>query len=114
MEHWAEIRRLQRAEGLSVKEIVRRTGLARNTVRGALRSDEPPEYRREGPGSIVDAVEPEIRRLLMAWPRMPATVTAERIGWQRSMTVLKDRVRELRPLLGSRLLTGNHLVSYSP
>ena len=29
---------------------------------------------------------------------MPATVIAERIGWDRSMTVLKDRVRELRPL----------------
>ncbi|GAA3685060.1 IS21 family transposase [Lentzea roselyniae] len=29
---------------------------------------------------------------------MPTTVIAERIGWSRSMTVLKDRVRELRPL----------------
>jgi transposase len=34
----------------------------------------------------------------MATPRMPATVIAERIGWTRSMTVLKDRVRDLRPL----------------
>jgi transposase len=29
---------------------------------------------------------------------MPATVIAERIGWERSLTVLKVRVRELRPL----------------
>jgi len=29
---------------------------------------------------------------------MPATVIAERIGWERSITVLKDRVRELRPV----------------
>jgi hypothetical protein len=28
---------------------------------------------------------------------MPATVIAERIGWERSMAVLKDRVRLLRP-----------------
>ena len=42
--------------------------------------------------------EPDIRRLLMAWPWMPATVIAERIGWTRSLTILKDRVRELRPL----------------
>ena len=28
---------------------------------------------------------------------MPATVIAERIGWQHGLTVLKDRVRELRP-----------------
>lgn len=29
---------------------------------------------------------------------MPATLIAERIGWARSMTVLKDRIRELRPV----------------
>lgn len=28
---------------------------------------------------------------------MPATVTAERIGWTHSMTTLKDRVRQVRP-----------------
>jgi transposase len=98
VEDWAELRRLHRAEGLSINEIVRRTGVARNTVRSALRSDAPPEYRRAGNGSAVDAYEPEVRRLLMGAPRMPATVIAERIGWQRSMTVLKERVRELRPL----------------
>lgn len=98
MEDWAEIRRLHRAEGMPIKAIMRRLGVARNTVRSALRSDEPPEYRRESQGSIVDAVEPQIRALLVEFPMMPATVIAERIGWQRSLTVLKDRVRELRPL----------------
>jgi len=29
---------------------------------------------------------------------MPATVIAERIGWTHSLTILKDRVRQLRPL----------------
>jgi transposase len=48
-------------------------------------------------GSIVDGVEPRIRELLQAWPTMPATVIAERLGWDRGLTVLKDRVRELRP-----------------
>jgi transposase len=98
MEDWAEIRRLHRAEGCSIKEIVRRTGVARNTVRAALRSDTPPAYRRQPRGSAVDAVEGEVRALLAEFPRMPATVIAERIGWERSLTVLKDRVRELRPL----------------
>lgn len=46
----------------------------------------------------MDAVEPQIRELLAAWPAMPATVIAERIGWWRGMTILKDRVRELRPV----------------
>lgn len=98
MEDWAEIRRLHRAEGMPIKAIVRKTGIARNTVRNALASDEPPKYERAAKGSVVDAVEPEIRQLLTHWPTMPATVIAERIGWTRSLTVLKDRVRELRPL----------------
>ena len=38
MEDWAEIRRRHRAEGVSIKEIARGTGLARNTVRTAVRS----------------------------------------------------------------------------
>lgn len=98
METWAEIRRLHRSEGVSIKEIVRRTGLARNTVRTAVRADEPPDRARGPRGSVVDRVEPQIRALLAEHPTMPATVIAERIGWTRSLTVLKDRVRVLRPL----------------
>lgn len=98
VEDWAEIRRLHRAENLGVKTIARRLGVARNTVRSALRSDAPPKYQRTPRGSIVDAVEPEIRELLKDTPDMPATVIAERIGWERGMTVLRDRISELRPL----------------
>jgi transposase len=98
VENWAEIRRLHRAEGLSIKAIARRLKLARNTVRDALRSDEPPRYERAGSGSAVDAVEPQIRELLAEFPTMPATVIAERIGWKRGITILRDRVAELRPL----------------
>lgn len=98
VEDWAEIRRLHLAEGLSIKEVVRRTGIARNTVRSALRSEAPPVFDRKPRPSAVDAVEAEIRELLAEFPRMPATVIAERIGWDRSLTILKDRVRELRPL----------------
>ena len=98
VENWAEIRRLHRAEGLSIKAIARRLKLARNTVRDALRSDEPPRYERAGSGSAVDAVEPRIRELLGEFPTMPATVIAERIGWERGITILRDRVAELRPL----------------
>lgn len=98
MEAWAEIRRLYLAENVPIKEIARRLGLARNTVREAVRSCEPPRYERRSSGSAVDAVEPEIRRLLQAHPRMPATVIAERIGWRRGITILKERVAELRPV----------------
>jgi transposase len=98
VEDWAEIRRLHRVEGLSIKEIGRRLGVARNTVRAALRADGPPRYERARRGSIVDAVEPEILALLREFPTMPSTVVAERIEWQHSIRVLRDRVAELRPL----------------
>jgi transposase len=99
VEDWAEIRRLHRAEGMPIKQVARVMGCSKNTVKRALAAVGPPRYeRRVGGGSIVDAVEPRIRELLAAWPTMPATVIAERIGWTRSLTVLKDRVRELRPV----------------
>lgn len=97
MEDWAEIRRLHRAEGMPIKAIARRMGISKNTVKRALAAEEPPKYRRAGRGSIVDAVEPQIRQLLEQFPDMPATVIAERIGWRNSLTVLKDRIRVLRP-----------------
>src|SRR4051794_19049798 len=97
VEDWAEIRRLHRAEGVSISEIARRMGLARNTVKAALRSERPPRYERPARGSLADAVEPAVRALLADHPRMPATVIAERIGWTHSMTTLKDRLRQIRP-----------------
>jgi transposase len=97
VEDWAEIGRLHRSEGLPIKVIARVMRVSRNTVRAALRSAGPPRYQRPPAGSIVDAVEPQIRELLKAYPTMPATVIAERIGWTRSIRVLSARVAQLRP-----------------
>ncbi|MFG2199926.1 IS21 family transposase [Kitasatospora sp. NPDC048715] len=97
VEDWAEIRRLHRAEGLSARAVARHLGISRGTVLRALASDRPPVYQRPLKGSAVDQVEPAIRELLKQNPTMPATVIAERIGWERGLTILKERVRELRP-----------------
>jgi transposase len=97
VEDWAEIRRLYRAEQMPIKQVARVMGCSKNTVKRALAADGPPRYRRVPRGSVVDAAEPRIRELLRTWPTMPATVIAERIGWTRGLTVLKERVRELRP-----------------
>jgi transposase len=78
VEDWAEIRRLRKSESVSISEIARLMGCSRNTVKAALASDGPPKYWRQGRGSLVDGFEPRIRELLQAFPRMPATVIAER------------------------------------
>jgi transposase len=99
LEDWAEIRRLHRAERVPIKEIARRLGVARNTVRAALSSDRPPTYSRASPGSVVDPFEPQIRALLREWPTMPAPVIAQRIGWPSSYSdgPLKKLLARIRP-----------------
>jgi transposase len=98
VEDWAEIRRLHRAERMPIKVIARVVGCSKNTVKSALAADQPPTYRRQPRGSVVDAVEPRIRELLQACPTMPATVIAERIEWPYSIRTLSGRVAELRPI----------------
>jgi transposase len=97
VEDWAEIRRLHRAEGVPIKEISRRLGVARNTVRAALASDRPPKYQRASRGSVADAYEPRVRALLVEWPRMPGPVIARRIGWPYSEGPLKKLLTRIRP-----------------
>jgi hypothetical protein len=64
-------RREARSEGMPIKASARVIGVRRrNTVR-ALDSDGPPRYQRPPRGSLVDAVEPQIRELLRARPRIP-------------------------------------------
>src|SRR6185437_7949295 len=58
----------------------------------------PPAYQRPAAGSVVAEVDARIRELLAAWPTMPATVIAERVGWMYSIRTLRTRVAELRPV----------------
>ena len=55
MENWAEIHRLHRAEGVPIREVARRLGVARNTVRAALASDRAPRYPRGSISEIGDS-----------------------------------------------------------
>ena len=98
LDEWAEVRRLHRSEGLPIKAIARKLGISKNTVRRALRAGEVPRYQRAPAGSIADAAGPAIREQLALCATMPATVVAERIGWDRSIRVLRGKVGELRPL----------------
>ena len=65
VERWAELRREHFVRGVSIKELARRTGLARNTVRSALRADAPPGFRCRTFDDLTDTPEwaEEIRRV---------------------------------------------------
>lgn len=83
--------------------IARKLGISRNAVRRAIAGDAPPKYQRASKGSIVDAVESQIRELLEQWPEMPATVIAERIRWDRGLTVPKSKYGTVRRSALSRI-----------
>jgi predicted ATPase/DNA-binding CsgD family transcriptional regulator len=95
VEDWREIRRLH-ASGMAIKAITRELAISRNTVRKALAMPDPPGPRRRRTGSAIDPFEPRIRALVTEEPGITATEIARRIGWDRSMTVLKERVRLVR------------------
>jgi transposase len=59
---WAEIRRMREVDGLAIREIARRTGHDRNTVRRALRQSGPPRYERPSRPSKLDAFRPRYPR----------------------------------------------------
>jgi transposase len=116
VEQWAEVRRLHFVRKLSIHEIHRRTGLHRETIRRALRSDEPPAYRRAPAGSKLDLFKDEIHRLLQADPKLPGVRVRELLeplGCTASKTVVDDYLREVRPLFSSRPRTFQRTV-YRP
>lgn len=100
VERWAEIRRMHRVEHRSIREISRRLGLHRETIRRALAAERPPAYRRAPGPSKLDPFRDEIDRLLSADPRMPGKrirELIEELGYQGGKTILDDYLRELRP-----------------
>jgi hypothetical protein len=101
VEQWAELRRLHFVAGVSIRELQRRTGLGRNTIRRALRSDGPPAYVRRVGASKLDGFREEIQRLLGEDPRLPGIRIFELIaelGFDGGKTLVYDYVAELRPL----------------
>jgi transposase len=101
VERWAELRREHFVRGVSIKELARRTGLSRNTVRAALRSERPPSYRRARAGSKLDPFRDEIHRLLREEPGLSGQRIRELIGplgYGGGKTIVDDYLREVRPL----------------
>lgn len=87
-------------EGLSAREIGRRTGLARDTVSRLLAADAPPRYSRAPAGSILDPFRGWICEQLQADPKVPSQRLRElavEIGNAGGKTIFDAYVREVRP-----------------
>jgi len=100
VEVWAEVRRLHRIEGLSIKAIGRKLRLARNTVREILRSEGPPEYRRRTGASKLDPFKGRIAELLAEYPRLSGVRVREILsaeGYTGGSTILRDYLHRVRP-----------------
>jgi len=101
VEQWAEIRRMSNVEGLSQREIRRRTGVHRDTIRRALASPEPPSYGpRPKPPSKLDPFHTDIAELLeddetLSGVRIREEI--EKLGYDGGKTILDDYLREVRP-----------------
>ena len=96
LEDWALIRRLV-ADGVPQRQVARDLGIARDTVAAAVRSDRPPKYERPSQPTSFSPFEARVRALLAEHPSMPATVIAERVEWDGSITWFRENVRRLRP-----------------
>ena len=97
---WAQVRAMA-ADGVSQREIAARLGINRRTVKRMVESDEPPRYARAPQGSMLDALEPVLRRLLDDWPDIKAPRVAEILrddhGYAGSVDLVRRRLRDLRP-----------------
>jgi transposase len=100
VEQWAEIRRLHRVDGVSIREISKRTGLHRKTVRRALAAVEPPRYSRATAVSKLDPFKDWICEQLAGEPRIQSQrlrEMASELGYQGGKSIFDDFVREVRP-----------------
>lgn len=80
---------------------MRRTGLARNTIRAVLRSEAPPVYERSRAPSKLGPFKDEIHDLLRRDPKLPGVRVREMIeplGFDGGKTIVDDYLREVRPL----------------
>jgi transposase len=101
---WAQVRALA-ADGVSQREIARRLGIGRNTVRRMVEGSEPPRNCRAPAGSMLDPVEPVPRKLLGEWPQIRAPrvteILLEDFGYTGSVDLVRKRLaalpRDVRP-----------------
>jgi transposase len=97
---WAQVRALA-SDGVSQREIASRLGMNRRTVRRLVEAAEPPRYRREATGSILDPFDAVLRELIGEVEDIKAPRATEILrddyGYVGSVDLVRRRLAELRP-----------------
>ncbi len=97
---WAQARAWA-ADGVSQREIARRLGINRRTVKRMLESDRPPRYERAAQGSMLDPLEPVMRATLEECPDVRAPrmtdILRDGYGYRGSVDLVRRRLQQLRP-----------------
>jgi transposase len=91
---------MHRVERLSIREISRRTGLHRKTIRRALAAETPPGYSRAPGASKLDPFKDWVCEQLRADPSIQSLRLREMatdLGYRGGKTIFDDFVREVRP-----------------
>jgi hypothetical protein len=92
VEQWAGVRRMHRLERLSIREISKRTGLHRKTIRRALAAELPPRHVRAPAVSKLDLFKEWICEQLQGDPGHPVVAVA-RDGWRARLRGRQDDAR---------------------
>ena len=97
---WAQVRAMA-ADGVTQREIARRLGINRRTVKRLAEANEPPRYERARKGSMLDPLEPVIRRLIEEWPDIKAPRVTELLrddyGYGGSVDLVRKGMAAIRP-----------------
>jgi transposase len=98
VEGWTTIRYLH-AQGKSIHAIAKQLSIARNTVRAALRDENPPRYQRpKRPNPKLDPFEDKIRRMLFEQQFIGSRILRElrKVGYDGGPTALYAFLRSLK------------------
>ena len=97
---WAEVKAMA-ADGVSTSEIARRLGINWRTAARLVAASEPPSYSRAPAGSMLDPLEPVLRKLIEDYEDIRAPRVTEILrddyGYTGSVDLVRKRLAALRP-----------------
>jgi transposase len=98
----AEVLKLHLIDGLSVRAIAKRLNMSRNTVRKVVgRAPKKARTPAAPRTTLLTPYEAQVKALIDETPELKAPAVLEKLrakGYQGGVSILRDRMRQLRPL----------------